>query len=223
MLVKLQEGTLNITALGTVCPYCNVRIKWDISGPLLQSPRFETLQLRAYLKTHAGYTACRGNGCTNGAIFDFRGNNCDFECTWCQEYCGWCRGLSHPPGVQCTVQRRATSATLDFWNRLAIAMNPLLKRCPHCKTPIMKNSGCDHMTCLCRGQFCWVCVQPYTAGHRCKVRQFYKVLLLPLVTTGSLLLCIGLCIVPFPATVILGTRGRSLLSEWQSSIRSWWA
>lgn len=39
-------------------------------------------------------------------------------------------------------------------------------RCPFCKSRIEKGTGCNHMTCgVCRGQFCWLCRQPYQTGH----------------------------------------------------------
>mmetsp|Transcript_12605 Transcript_12605/g.29433 ORF Transcript_12605/g.29433 Transcript_12605/m.29433 type:complete len:158 (-) Transcript_12605:428-901(-) len=31
------------------------------------------------------------------------------------------------------------------------------KKCPGCKTPIEKNEGCNHMSCTCGTDFCWLC------------------------------------------------------------------
>ncbi|KRX07980.1 hypothetical protein PPERSA_10615 [Pseudocohnilembus persalinus] len=42
-----------------------------------------------------------------------------------------------------------------------------LKQCPQCERFINKNGGCNHMTCQCTQQFCWICTQKYQPGHVC--------------------------------------------------------
>jgi hypothetical protein len=47
-----------------------------------------------------------------------------------------------------------------------------VKACPGCGLLIMKNGGCDHMTCRCRHNFWWTTLQPYPGcrcgGNRCR-------------------------------------------------------
>lgn len=37
------------------------------------------------------------------------------------------------------------------------------KPCPECRAKIEKRGGCDHMSCRCGHQFCWVCSAPWRA------------------------------------------------------------
>lgn len=37
-----------------------------------------------------------------------------------------------------------------------------MKRCPGCGEHIIKNGGCDHMTCRCRHEFWWSTLNPYS-------------------------------------------------------------
>ena len=46
------------------------------------------------------------------------------------------------------------------------------KHCPSCANYIEKNNGCNHMTCYCGFQFCWVCLGDYAehSSFACKTR-----------------------------------------------------
>jgi len=107
---------------------------------------------------------------TNCAVFTCNGFNVHnarmrFKCNEC--------GL-----VTCVKHGIATTETGQFCCELDYGdsdetIKKIAKRCPHCKVPIQKNEGCNHMTCkLCTGQFCYSCGEAYVAGHfdgaRCK-------------------------------------------------------
>jgi hypothetical protein len=39
------------------------------------------------------------------------------------------------------------------------------KNCPNCGNYMEKNMGCNHMSCVCGFQFCWLCLQDFYANH----------------------------------------------------------
>ncbi len=77
------------------------------------------------------------------------------DCPRCRtSTCRHCRNESHP-GTECpadvaTQQARAL-ATTQGW-----------RACPNCSNIVEKSSGCLHMTCRCRTQFCYGCGQLYS-------------------------------------------------------------
>ena len=46
-------------------------------------------------------------------------------------------------------------------------IHTVTKKCPFCHQRIEKNEGCDHMTCKCGKQFCWLCSKAWSASHSC--------------------------------------------------------
>lgn len=45
-------------------------------------------------------------------------------------------------------------------------LNENTKQCPRCNVNIIKNGGCNHMTCEnCNYEFCWICMEKYTTTH----------------------------------------------------------
>jgi ariadne-1 len=76
--------------------------------------------------------------------------------------CWHCGEESHAP-LQCSRLARWGELTDDqtLWRHCAVTTT---RPCPACNARIEKNGGCNHMTCRCGNQFCWVCGQPW-ANH----------------------------------------------------------
>ncbi len=52
-------------------------------------------------------------------------------------------------------------ASLDEETRAFVVANS--KPCPSCRNAVMKNNGCNHMTCRCGQHFCWRCLHQFPA------------------------------------------------------------
>jgi len=78
-------------------------------------------------------------------------------------FCGRCRDEPHWP-VSCQIAQKYKDKRQRLnHNRLEPQnmMHKILvqgKVCPSCQNFIEKASGCNHMTCLCGYDFCWVCL-----------------------------------------------------------------
>ena len=42
-----------------------------------------------------------------------------------------------------------------------------LKQCIKCKFWVEKNEGCNHMTCRCKNEFCWLCGALWAPKREC--------------------------------------------------------
>jgi hypothetical protein len=178
----------------------------------LKNSKLENVMLRSYLSGIPGFTWCPNVGCDNGALLDA---DCEtFDCENCQEICGYCRGAAHPDGVMCKVQQK--QARDDLKNRISIALNPFIKRCPSCDSPISKNGGCRHMKCACGYQFCWLCRRPW-AGHSCPYDKLAQATIVPLLVVGA---SIGSVLLAVPLSFAGGvtgtavTGGRPIIAFW---------
>lgn len=49
----------------------------------------------------------------------------------------------------------------------------LFKQCPFCKMWVEKTMGCNHMSCRCGKDFCYLCGKPMDMrkGHQCQGKQ----------------------------------------------------
>ena len=72
---------------------------------------------------------------------------------------------------------KQTQAAAEAAEKSSASWVAAQKRCPACQAPIQKNGGCNHMSCPCGHEFCWLCMGEYRAGHYsaegpCSGRQF---------------------------------------------------
>lgn len=70
-----------------------------------------------------------------------------------------CSKCNRPAHGQRPCGESEEDASLDRWMRDVGA-----RCCPKCNRPIQRTVGCDHMTCVCKTEFCYVC-----GGYYCTI------------------------------------------------------
>ncbi|CAJ1010650.1 putative IBR domain, a half RING-finger domain containing protein [Leishmania naiffi] len=81
-------------------------------------------------------------------------------CLLCNSmYCLRCSYEPHRPST-CENMRQWKNYCSKEGANLAYILSRT-KQCPECKKTIEKSGGCNHMTCKCSHEFCWVCLGPW--------------------------------------------------------------
>jgi hypothetical protein len=144
-----------------VCPLpeCRQEINMiDISERIEPSElaKFEEFTFNHFVQRHMDdMTCCPTADC--GYVFTWLGDISMFVCPVCkQEYCLTCKCIYHR-GKSCEeYQRDKKDEPLDR-AFMEFARGAKYKMCSRCKFWVEKSDGCDHMTCRCGYEFCYVC------------------------------------------------------------------
>ena len=101
-------------------------------------------------------------GCGSGQLHDFSaGLNSRVTCIKCNRCTCFKHRVVWHTNMTCDqydlIENQSTETDANRkWLELCA------KQCPHCRSYIQKNEGCDHMTCrYCRHEFCWLCLVDY--------------------------------------------------------------
>jgi hypothetical protein len=130
--------------------------------PPEQFERFEEFVLKQALESMPDVSWCPKAGCTNAMIGDpnrpmmvCSNTSCNFSyCFNCKEE--WHADITCEQYQKWKIENSEADARYEEW------VKANAKRCPHCKSPIEKNGGCNHMTCKkCSHEFCWLCSEAY--------------------------------------------------------------
>eukprot|EP01113_Clastostelium_recurvatum_P032600 TRINITY_DN4210_c0_g1_i2.p1 TRINITY_DN4210_c0_g1~~TRINITY_DN4210_c0_g1_i2.p1 ORF type:complete len:531 (-),score=73.69 TRINITY_DN4210_c0_g1_i2:208-1716(-) len=141
--------------------------------------RYEGFTFLATLNADPHVRWCPKAGCGNAMAMDPTSRDC--HCQKCgQDFCGECKEDTHTGTCEEFQQWRVENGLVD--KRYSKWANKHTKKCPQCKTPIEKASGCNHMTCAhCHHEWCWLCGRKYTPNHY----DLYNVLGCPGLQSGS--------------------------------------
>lgn len=143
------------------CPKCKKPIEnSDLSVRLDQSAfeKYEKFRMEKLVEQNPDeYSCCPTADCQY--IFIPNGIT-QFNCPICHKhYCLLCRVESHF-NLTCSEYKEINS-NLDYTDEdkrfMTYAISSKCKQCPKCKFWVEKSRGCNHMTCRCLYEFCYLC------------------------------------------------------------------
>lgn len=112
-------------------------------------PRYLNKATQGFMKADEEYRACPSGDCQWGAFFARDDGNI-FTCQQCKlRWCLACDVAFHE-GQTCeeSTRRRREKAEREQENQQSLDfVAKETKRCPGCRSSILKDGGCNHMTC----------------------------------------------------------------------------
>mmetsp|Transcript_21929 Transcript_21929/g.40003 ORF Transcript_21929/g.40003 Transcript_21929/m.40003 type:complete len:539 (-) Transcript_21929:2760-4376(-) len=151
--------TAGIECIFSTCPEagCPLIVGEDLFKTLLPPAlytKYKNYIIRSYVERRSVVKWCPAPGCEYAVEYPKAKSRiilCKCEYAWCFK----CGNNAHMPLSCDDLAKWKEKDSSEQGNTDWLLVNT--KKCPRCKTPIQKNSGCMHMTCPCGHQFCWLC------------------------------------------------------------------
>ncbi|KAF7889978.1 uncharacterized protein EAF02_002393 [Botrytis sinoallii] len=144
------------------CPECPELLSFDnVKSFASEADFIRTLSYLISVLIQSSQTVL-GPNCGNGQIHQDGDAQPIMTCGTCSFKTCFTHKMPWHTGLTCgqyDVQQRGKSKKDKKSERL---IKKATKPCPNCQVPILKNKGCDHMTCThCDYEFCWLCMADY--------------------------------------------------------------
>ncbi|GJN25810.1 hypothetical protein PR202_gb13688 [Eleusine coracana subsp. coracana] len=166
----VEDGAPRCLGLRCPDPACHAAVArelvYDVARDV-DKAQYANFSLRSYVEDSGGGVRwCPGPGCARAVQLlhvSGGGGARDVSCDCGHGFCFGCGEEAHRP-VSCeTVRAWAAKNASDSENANWVLTHT--KLCPGCRKHIEKNQGCNHMTCRCGHQFCWLCFDPWGNQH----------------------------------------------------------
>ncbi|CAI2368115.1 unnamed protein product [Moneuplotes crassus] len=88
------------------------------------------------------------------------------DCKMCSEtYCLKCKEKWHQ-GLTCEELKEIKESSPEDYDVIKVIRGSLFQRCTKCRFWVEKSEGCNHITCRCGYEFCYICGEKYqTCSH----------------------------------------------------------
>ncbi|KAI1152387.1 hypothetical protein F4825DRAFT_312853 [Nemania diffusa] len=157
------------------CPECpNLLSFQDVEAfaPRDTFDRYDRLATRAALDRIAGFRWCLNPKCDSGQIYP---SGCEkAKCHACQRSSCVRHDVPWHSGETCKEYDKRTRKQRKSYKLSEKHIQKTTKTCPGCKRHVNKYSGCDHITCPCGHEWCWLCFATYTRDRSSKLSCKHK-------------------------------------------------
>ncbi|CAJ2512744.1 Uu.00g008630.m01.CDS01 [Anthostomella pinea] len=147
------------------CPECPQLLAFDdVRGSATRETfdRYDKLATKAAVGKLPEFQWCLNPRCEAGQIHP---NGCTKAiCHKCKHYSCVRHNVPWHKGETCAQFDRIRKHRKD--DKLSEQhIKEITKPCPKCKRKVHKFSGCDHITCICGHEWCWLCLAVYYRGE----------------------------------------------------------
>ncbi|KAL5170386.1 E3 ubiquitin-protein ligase RNF144A [Glycine soja] len=168
---QIQQNILKVI----MCPNanCSVELKPEYFHNILASEvivRWETVMCESMI-VELEKTYCPFKDCSVLLVNDGEKVVTSAECPSCHRlFCAQCKVPWHG-SMSCEefqeIERNKDEKVLE--NKFfKLAKEEKWQKCPRCTMFVQRREGCDHMTCRCGCDFCYICGKNWMLVHNCK-------------------------------------------------------
>ncbi|RYP20869.1 hypothetical protein DL767_009375 [Monosporascus sp. MG133] len=157
------------------CPECPQLLSFEDVRHLAPPDAFErydALATRAAVATVEEFRWCLNPRCGAGQIYP-RGCS-KAQCYECKRHLCLRHDVPWHSHETCEQYERRVRKQKKGDRASAKWIKETTKPCPGCERAIHKYTGCDHMTCICGHEWCWVCLSPHYRDDRGLLRCKHK-------------------------------------------------
>ncbi|KAI1480187.1 hypothetical protein F4774DRAFT_379954 [Daldinia eschscholtzii] len=149
------------------CPECPQLLKYEDVRAFASREifdRYDMLATKALLSSIPEFMWCLNPGCESGQIHPAGCSK--VRCQGCKRNLCIRHGVPWHKGETCDEYEKRTRRQRKNDEASEKHIKEMSKPCPGCNRNIHKYTGCDHVTCICGHEWCWLCLEPYYKDER---------------------------------------------------------
>lgn len=155
------------------------QVMWEELARDVDLRKYKQFTLHTFVPLTGNVVWCPNPKCTRA--IRYRHQRADLHCTCGMRFCVHCWSEAHSPATceEFSQWKEDTASLTDLLTNRVLMQN--YKKCPRCGVFMERTAGCNHITCKCGHQWCYMCKGDWsthgshTGGHyRCNIYEEAK-------------------------------------------------